>query len=83
LNSAQKRQLSSLFSLVQLFIPGPVSILYGEELGLLSGNSSGGAKQPSLVVFPWDADTLAKRKDQFFLLPGDAGAQDDYAVSLI
>jgi hypothetical protein len=61
-----------LFSLVQLFLPAPVSVLYGEELGLLSGNAAQqpDVKKPNLVAYPWN--TTVNSGSGFFLTPANA-----------
>jgi hypothetical protein len=70
--------ISHLFSLVELFIPGPVSVLYGEELAVLSGKVSN--KNPNQIVYPWDNSTIYT-KEQFFAVPQIA-TNFDYEVIL-
>lgn len=64
----QKQQISLLFSLVQLFIPGPTIVLYGEELALPSGNATGD-KKANLVVYPWDNSSIYTTENQFLAVP--------------
>lgn len=60
----QRRLISHLFSLVELFIPGSVSVLYGEELAALSGKT--GNKNPNQIVYPWDNSSTYTKENQFF-----------------
>ncbi|KAF7638290.1 Aamy domain-containing protein [Meloidogyne graminicola] len=80
----QRKAISHLFSLVELFIPGPVVVLYGEELGALSGKF--GNKNPSQIVYPWDNSSIYTKDNQFFAVPqivknGDYESQikDEYS----
>lgn len=72
LDDDQKRHISFLLTLIQLFVPGPINILYGEELDLLSGESKP-SKSPKLYIYPWE-ETEGKdiENNQFFVLPRNA-----------
>ena len=80
LSIEQKQQISLLFSLVQLFIPGPTIVLYGEELALPSGTANGD-KKANLVVYPWDNSSNYTTGNQFLAVPQRID-NANYAVEL-
>lgn len=58
-NSLKKHraQVSALLTLVQLFLPGPVAVLYGEELALPSASGIKPPNQlPQRALQQWDSD---------------------------
>ena len=72
--------IAHLFSIIELFIPGPVSILYGEELAALSGKAAN--KNPNQIVYPWDNSSIYTKENQFFAVP-QIVTNGDYEVIIL
>ncbi|KAL3078929.1 hypothetical protein niasHS_014711 [Heterodera schachtii] len=67
-SNEQKQRISSLFTSVHLFMPKPVVVLYGEELGLLSGKPTAN-KLANRIVYPWSNETFGNQSQGFFVFP--------------